>query len=122
MHNIMPNITLGHQTTSTQRPVDLTAAAAWRTPSAVRPKLPAALVLTLLLALGVALAPASVSATGELTFVEAVSNSDISPAVGLDGASDVTVSPDGKHVYVVSEDDEAVVVFSRNKTTGRWCR
>jgi 6-phosphogluconolactonase (cycloisomerase 2 family) len=36
----------------------------------------------------------------------------------LDGATDVTVSPDGKSVYAASETSRAVVVFSRDGTTG----
>ena len=37
---------------------------------------------------------------------------------GLAMAQDVVVSPDGKHVYAVSEGDDAVVRFSRDATTG----
>jgi 6-phosphogluconolactonase (cycloisomerase 2 family) len=37
---------------------------------------------------------------------------------GLDGARQVRVSPDGLHVYVVSDGDNAVAVFERNTTTG----
>lgn len=38
--------------------------------------------------------------------------------VGLNGVAAVTVSPDGKHVYVASRFSDAVTVFARNKTTG----
>ncbi len=38
--------------------------------------------------------------------------------VGLDGASSVTVSKDGKHAYVASAFSDAVAVFARTKTTG----
>jgi DNA-binding beta-propeller fold protein YncE len=38
--------------------------------------------------------------------------------VGLAGASRVAVSPDGKHVYVVSEDSDALAAFVRDKATG----
>ena len=38
--------------------------------------------------------------------------------VGLDGAVSVTVSPDGKQVYVASQYDSALAVFNRNATTG----
>jgi DNA-binding beta-propeller fold protein YncE len=37
---------------------------------------------------------------------------------GLDGANSVAVSPDGKSVYVASREDDAVVRFDRNLTTG----
>ena len=37
---------------------------------------------------------------------------------GLDGASGVAVSPDGKSVYVASYDSNAVTRFNRNTTTG----
>ena len=35
------------------------------------------------------------------------------PGTGLDGASSVTVSPDGQNVYVASEISSAVAVFDR---------
>ena len=55
-------------------------------------------------------------ATGKLDFVEAEKDS---PAVdGLDGAHWVSVSPDGKHVYVASALDDAVTVFARDAGTG----
>ena len=37
---------------------------------------------------------------------------------GLVGAAAVAVSPDGRSVYVVSRDSNAIVIFSRNPTTG----
>ena len=55
--------------------------------------------------------------TGILAFVEALK----SPAIGidlLDGATDVVVSPDGRHVYVASFLDDAVAIFSRDTATG----
>jgi len=57
------------------------------------------------------------STTGSLGFVE-VEKDNVVPVDGLDGAQDVTISPDGKHVYVASQVDNAVAVFSRNFTTG----
>lgn len=40
------------------------------------------------------------------------------PGQGLDGAREVTVSPDGKHVYVAAASSGAVAAFTRNLTTG----
>jgi len=58
------------------------------------------------------------STTGVLTFVE-----DIVDGVGgitsLEGAYGIKLSPDGKFVYVASDNDAAVTVFSRNSTTGQ---
>ena len=55
----------------------------------------------------------SSSATGMLTFIEAEFDE-----AGLNGADALTVSPDGCHVYVVSDGDDAVAVFSRDAATG----
>ena len=49
--------------------------------------------------------------TGALTFVE-VHKNVVGGVDGLDGADSVTVSPDGKHLYVAGFDDDAVAVFS----------
>ena len=57
------------------------------------------------------------STTGALTFVE-VHKDGVGGVDGLFSASSVTVSPDGKHVYVSAIIDDAVEVFSRNSTTG----
>jgi len=56
-------------------------------------------------------------AAAYLTFVEGYVDGD----GGVDGllmAQDVAVSPDGKHVYAVSEGDSAIVHFDRNAMTG----
>ena len=37
---------------------------------------------------------------------------------GLDGAFEVIISPDGKHVYVSGMDDSAIAVFNRDAITG----
>ena len=56
-------------------------------------------------------------ASGALSFVE-VQTDGIGGVDGLDFAKSVTVSPDGAHVYVAGNGDDAVVVFSRNAATG----
>jgi 6-phosphogluconolactonase (cycloisomerase 2 family) len=56
------------------------------------------------------------SETGFLTFVE-VQRDGVGGVDGLNGPRSVTVSPDGKLVYVTGADDDAVAVFSRNSTT-----
>src|SRR5262245_57214615 len=38
---------------------------------------------------------------------------------GLNGVEGVTVSPDGKHVYVAGQDDNALAVFRRDAVTGQ---
>jgi hypothetical protein len=50
------------------------------------------------------------AATGALTFVEAKKRGR-SGAAGLDGASGVIVSPDSRHVYATSEDDDSLTAF-----------
>ena len=37
---------------------------------------------------------------------------------GLDGAGDITISPDGKHVYVASSLDGEIAIFQRDLRTG----
>lgn len=54
---------------------------------------------------------------GSLTFRAVYRNADIG-STGLVGAHSVTVSPDNKSVYVVSENDDALVVFDRDTTDG----
>lgn len=56
------------------------------------------------------------SDTGELTFIEVHKEGDT--VDGLDGAVDVVVSPDNRHVYVASYVDDSVAIFSRDTTTG----
>jgi cysteine-rich repeat protein len=48
--------------------------------------------------------------TGTLAFVEA-QRDGVGGVDGLEGASGVTVSPDGAHVYVASVEEDAVAVF-----------
>jgi 6-phosphogluconolactonase (cycloisomerase 2 family) len=55
--------------------------------------------------------------TGELTYIE--TQTDGGGGVdGLNGAAALAVSPDGAHVYVAGQDDDAVAIFSRNAMTG----
>lgn len=55
--------------------------------------------------------------TGALTFGSLVRDG-VAGADDLNGATHVTVSPDGRHVYVSAYIDDAVSVFSRNAATG----
>jgi 6-phosphogluconolactonase (cycloisomerase 2 family) len=57
------------------------------------------------------------SATGALSIVE-IQRNGVGGAEGLSGASSVTVSPDGAHVYVTGSNDDALAVFSRDSATG----
>ena len=57
------------------------------------------------------------AATGLLTFIE-LHKDNVDGVDGLDGADAVTLSPDGKYVYVAGRDDDAVAVFSRDPATG----
>jgi uncharacterized repeat protein (TIGR01451 family) len=58
------------------------------------------------------------NSSGKLSLVQIVKNSDLDNN-GLNGASAVLVSPDNKHIYVASAIDNAVVVFTREQTTGQ---
>ncbi|MBD2416000.1 hypothetical protein FACHB389_34100 [Nostoc calcicola FACHB-389] len=55
--------------------------------------------------------------TGKLTFVE-VQKDDTDGVDGLNAATSVTVSPDGKYLYATGYYDSAVAVFERNQETG----
>lgn len=57
------------------------------------------------------------AATGQLTFVE-VQKDGAGGVDGLYGARDVSVSPDGAHVYVAGYLEDAIAVFARNSVTG----
>ena len=56
-------------------------------------------------------------ATGALAFMETQRNG-VNGTVGLAGAYALDLSPDGAHLYVASEYDNAIVVFTRNPATG----
>ena len=56
--------------------------------------------------------------SGELSFVEYHKNGE-KGVDGLNGARNVSVSPDGKNVYVTGYSDDAVVVFSRDAISGQ---
>ncbi|MCB0168141.1 MAG: beta-propeller fold lactonase family protein, partial [Anaerolineae bacterium] len=71
-------------------------------------------LLPLLLVLS-ALMPSSSRAAGSvLDFIEAYYDGP-----DLDGAGSVTISSDNKHVYVTSQNNSAVVVFSRDSSSGQ---
>jgi len=53
------------------------------------------------------------SVTGALTFVE-MQQDNAGGVFDLDGATSVVLSSGGEHVYVASEYDNAVLIFSRN--------
>src|SRR6266404_4515850 len=55
--------------------------------------------------------------TGGLTFVQTQTDG-LNGVDGLNGASDVVVSPDGLNVYVTGANDNALAVFSRNLVSG----
>jgi 6-phosphogluconolactonase (cycloisomerase 2 family) len=55
---------------------------------------------------------------GTLAFVEAKKDGVGDVVDGLGGADRVAVSPDSKNVYVTGSTDDALVVFSRDTTTG----
>lgn len=59
--------------------------------------------------------------TGELTFVESVTNGDDHDAgtvSGLGGAAAITINADDDFVYVAGEIDDSVVVFGRDQSSG----
>ena len=62
------------------------------------------------------------SSTGKLTYIEAKTECDSGGLClyinGLEGATDVVVSPDGDHVYVTGKTDHAVTTFKRDASTG----
>lgn len=58
------------------------------------------------------------SSTGFLTFIELLQD-NFDGIDGLGAASNVIVSQDGKYVYVASQGEDAVTVFSRDSTSGK---
>lgn len=57
------------------------------------------------------------AATGELSFVS-ILRDGIGGIDGLNRPLEVTISPDGLHVYVAGRSDNAIAVFSRDVSTG----
>ncbi len=60
--------------------------------------------------------------TGQLTFVEALQDGQmqgVSTVDGLDGIFDLTLSPDGEHLYTAGLVDNAVATFNRDTSTGQ---
>lgn len=55
--------------------------------------------------------------TGDLTYDSCVRNT-VSGVDGLDGARAITMNPSGTYVYVASQVDDALAVFSRDTTSG----
>ncbi len=56
-------------------------------------------------------------ATGELSFIDAIYDSD-GGIDGLDGPRSIVMSPDGKNLYVAAYDDNKLSVYSRDSVTG----
>jgi len=56
-------------------------------------------------------------ATGDLTYMDIVKDGE-NGVDGLHRAYSVTVSPDGKHAYATGNNDDALVIFDRDQTTG----
>lgn len=56
--------------------------------------------------------------TGELTYIESKSRYGPEGIFGLGDPYGIAVSPDGRHVFAVGADDDAVVAFKRNPATG----
>ncbi len=56
-------------------------------------------------------------ATGQVAFLGAFEDG-VGGVFGLNGASSVTVSPDGKNVYATGRVDHSVVMFARDGVTG----
>lgn len=54
--------------------------------------------------------------TGALTFTQVLN--DNMDTDGLDAARCATLSPDGAYLYVTGTDDDSIVAFARNSTTG----
>ena len=61
----------------------------------------------------VAIFSRNASDNGKLSFIQVLKDGQ-NGVDGLDGARSVTVSPDGRNVYVASFGDDAVAIFSRN--------
>ncbi len=57
------------------------------------------------------------SSTGALTYIE-FKKDNYNGIDGIEKPHSITVSPDGNHVYVAGEGDDAIAVFSRNSLTG----
>src|SRR5947208_1430671 len=55
--------------------------------------------------------------SGALALVE-VKHDGVGGVAGLGGAEQVVLSPDGAHLYVASDEDDAVAVFRRDPATG----
>jgi len=56
-------------------------------------------------------------ASSALTFLHVLKDG-VGSVDGLGGVRALAISPDGRHVYAASEDDNAVAVFQRNPTNG----
>src|SRR5688572_19860311 len=72
----------------------------------------------LVVALAAFAAPAAApAAEGDLNFLQSFTDG-VGGVDGLSGANAVTVSPDGRNLYVAGRFDNSVAVFSRNPISG----
>ena len=92
--------------------------------SGAPPKASVALLVSVISVVIVAAAGAIAPTTTVVTPLGCVDDNDTGPdscaqsTNGLYGARSVAVSPDGKSVYAASANDDAIVRFNRNTTTG----
>lgn len=57
------------------------------------------------------------NSSGDIVFIRSYTNK-INETMGLNGPRELVISPDGKNIYVVNEDDNSLTIFSRDIETG----
>ncbi len=56
--------------------------------------------------------------SGSLTFNNVINSSNTTGLSGIEGTSNLAISPDNQHVYVAGEIDDALTIFERDASTG----